>query len=70
MSATSSSAQVEKPGVNPPGSTLSFRHLSYQVDSKGAKGKLLVDDVSVTVKAGELLAIMVRCASSNVALRD
>jgi hypothetical protein len=61
MSITSS-AQVEKLAheVNPSGSTLSFLHLSYRVDSKGNEGKVLVDDVSVAVKAGELLAIMVR----------
>ncbi|KAJ7222173.1 P-loop containing nucleoside triphosphate hydrolase protein [Mycena pura] len=40
------------------GSTLSFRHLSYQADTKGSKGRLLVDDVSLTVRAGELLAIL------------
>jgi hypothetical protein len=45
--------------VNSSGSTLSFLHLSYQIDTKRSKGKLLVDDVSVAVKAGELLAIMV-----------
>ncbi|KAJ6498435.1 P-loop containing nucleoside triphosphate hydrolase protein [Mycena vitilis] len=45
-------------------STLAFEHLSYRVQGKGkAEGKLLVDDVSVTVKAGELLAIMV-CKST------
>ncbi|KAJ7930537.1 P-loop containing nucleoside triphosphate hydrolase protein [Mycena leptocephala] len=61
MSTFSSQPETEKPlhEVNPSGSTLSFLHLSYQVDSKRSKGKLLVDDVSVTVKAGELLAIMV-----------
>jgi hypothetical protein len=61
MSTFSSQPETEKPlhEVNPSGSTLSFLHLSYQVDSKRNKGKLLVDDVSVTVKAGELLAIMV-----------
>ncbi|KAF8207443.1 P-loop containing nucleoside triphosphate hydrolase protein [Mycena galopus ATCC 62051] len=49
--------------VNPSGSSLSFLHLSYRVETKGGKGKLLVDDISVTVKAGELLAIMVLISS-------
>lgn len=40
---------------------LSFSHLSYHVpDTKGSGEKALVDDVSVEIKAGELLAIMVR----------
>lgn len=43
------------------GSTLSYRHLSYNV--KVADGrKTLVDDVSVDIRPGELLAIMV-CTS-------
>jgi ABC-type glutathione transport system ATPase component len=59
--AINSSAQFEKLAheVNASGSTLSFLHLSYRVDSNGREGKVLVDDVSVAVKAGELLAIMV-----------
>lgn len=41
-------------------SVLSFCHLSYHVpDTKGGGKKALVDDVSVEIKAGELLAIMV-----------
>lgn len=40
------------------GSVLSFKHLSYTV--KTANGpKRLVDDISVDIRAGELLAIMV-----------
>lgn len=40
------------------GSVLSFAHLSYHVKSPQGE-KTLVDDVSVDVKAGQLLAIMV-----------
>jgi ABC-type glutathione transport system ATPase component len=40
------------------GSTLSFKHLSYEVMDKSGP-KRLVDDISVKVTAGELLAIMV-----------
>ncbi|GJJ06423.1 hypothetical protein Clacol_000614 [Clathrus columnatus] len=50
------------------GSVLSFRHLSYQVKAKQHKyshgdpptsaSALLVDDVSLDIRAGELLAIM------------
>jgi hypothetical protein len=43
-------------------SVLRFSHLSYQVKTKGGVAKVLVDDVSVDIKAGELLAIMVRLA--------
>ncbi|KAG6918439.1 hypothetical protein DXG01_014620 [Tephrocybe rancida] len=39
-------------------SVLSFSHLSYQVGVKGGARKTLLDDVSVEIKAGELLAIM------------
>ncbi|KAG6864929.1 hypothetical protein C0991_006311 [Blastosporella zonata] len=39
-------------------SVLSFSHLSYQVPVKGGAWRTLLDDVSVEVKAGELLAIM------------
>lgn len=46
----------EKRGFS--GSMLSLHHLSYQVSSASRK-KILVDDVSVSVKAGELLAVMV-----------
>ncbi|KAF8071585.1 P-loop containing nucleoside triphosphate hydrolase protein [Lyophyllum atratum] len=42
----------------PSNSVLSFAHLSYEVPVKGGAAKKLLDDVSVEVKAGELLAIM------------
>jgi len=54
----------------PSGSLLSFRNLSYQVKTKSkensdsVKMKTLVDNVSVDVTAGEILAIMV----SNVVI--
>jgi ABC-type microcin C transport system duplicated ATPase subunit YejF len=44
--------------ANVAGSVLSFAHLSYAVDAKQGK-KLLLDDVSVDIRAGELLAVMV-----------
>lgn len=40
------------------GSILCFSHLSYQVKTKGGLAKVLVDDVSVKIQAGQLLAIM------------
>lgn len=39
------------------GSTLSYQHLSFSVSTKKGS-KVLLDDVSVDIKAGELLAIM------------
>ncbi|KAG6855896.1 hypothetical protein H0H87_009576 [Tephrocybe sp. NHM501043] len=39
-------------------SVLSFSHLGYQVPVKGGAWRKLLDDVSVDIKAGELLAIM------------
>jgi len=45
------------------GSVLRFSHLGYQVKTRSGVAKVLVDDVSVEIKAGELLAIMVRLVS-------
>ncbi|KAG6897314.1 hypothetical protein C0992_002490, partial [Termitomyces sp. T32_za158] len=39
-------------------SVLSFSHLCYEVTVKGGVSRKLLDDVSVDIKAGELLAIM------------
>lgn len=41
-------------------SVLRFSHLTYSVPAKAGGDKKLVDDVSLEVRAGELLAIMVR----------
>lgn len=53
---TSSRDIAEKVGVG--GSILSLSNLSYQVSLANQK-KILVDDVSASVRAGELLAVMV-----------
>lgn len=49
---------AEPKQVNGGGSILSFRHLSYAVNTKRGQ-KMLIDEVSVDVYAGQLLAIMV-----------
>jgi ABC-type glutathione transport system ATPase component len=62
MPSTTASESVYSEGsharLNSSKSVLSFAHLSYQVGTKDGVKKL-IDDVSVEVKAGELLAIMV-----------
>ncbi|KAI0789359.1 P-loop containing nucleoside triphosphate hydrolase protein [Abortiporus biennis] len=51
------------------GSVLSFRHLNYEVPAKGGF-KRLVDDVSVDVRAGEMLAIMGPSGAGKSTLLD
>jgi len=54
-----------KSTTGPGSSTLVYKHLSFEVPGKaGSEPKRLVDDVSVKVKAGELLAIMVKMVPS------
>ncbi|KAF8513122.1 P-loop containing nucleoside triphosphate hydrolase protein [Hysterangium stoloniferum] len=71
-----SSTIYSKPGAPQPGSVLSFQHLSYQVKTKGERSrggvqtKLLVDDISVEVKAGEILAIMGPSGAGKSTLLD
>lgn len=49
----------ERKTVDSVGSVLSFEHVSYTVSTK-SRQKTLIDDISVSICAGELLAIMVR----------
>ncbi|KAG5643274.1 hypothetical protein DXG03_001241 [Asterophora parasitica] len=50
---------LENTRTGPPtSSVLSFSHLTYEVPLRGGAVKKLLDDVSVEVKVGELLAIM------------
>lgn len=59
-SSDSLSAEEAKPTVVT-GSLLSFKNLNYAVKMKDDGGsKLLIDDISVDIRAGELLAVMVR----------
>lgn len=62
MAASSSSSSDDL--VNAPGSVLSYKNLSYSVKTKAGQ-KQLIDDVSVDIRAGELLAIMV-CQTIHV----
>ena len=50
--------------VNAPGSVLSYKNLSYALKTKAGQ-KRLIDDISVDIRAGELLAIMV-CRSVHL----
>jgi hypothetical protein len=58
MAASSPSSSSSADFVNSPGSVLSYKNLSYSVKTKAGQ-KQLIDDVSVDIRAGELLAIMV-----------
>ncbi|KAF8956621.1 P-loop containing nucleoside triphosphate hydrolase protein [Flammula alnicola] len=55
--------------VNVAGSLLSFKHLSYAIGTKSG-AKLLIDDISVNIRAGELLAIMGPSGAGKSTLLD
>lgn len=59
MSPTRPFSKLEEPfdRVKPSGSVATFSNLSYEVKTKDGV-KLIVDDVSVQVGAGQMLAIM------------
>ncbi|KAK1221788.1 hypothetical protein PQX77_015407 [Marasmius sp. AFHP31] len=59
-----------KPSSTGNGSVLSFEHLSYHVYKKSGQKKTLVDDISVRVKPGELLAIMGPSGAGKSTLLD
>jgi len=61
----SSSTEV----VNAPGSVLSYKNLSYSVKTKAGQ-KQLIDDVSVDIRAGELLAVMGPSGAGKSTLLD
>ncbi|KDR73313.1 hypothetical protein GALMADRAFT_251927 [Galerina marginata CBS 339.88] len=69
MAAHSSSSSLSADVVNVPGSVLSFKHLSYAVKTPNGQKKL-IDDISVDIRAGELLAIMGPSGAGKSTLLD
>ncbi|KIJ49523.1 hypothetical protein M422DRAFT_27888 [Sphaerobolus stellatus SS14] len=59
-----------KSNDTPTGSLLSFRHLTYEIKTKSKHTKTLIDDISVDVRAGELLAIMGPSGAGKSTLLD
>ncbi|KJA13638.1 hypothetical protein HYPSUDRAFT_72940 [Hypholoma sublateritium FD-334 SS-4] len=62
-------SSTELKRVNSVGSVLSFEHLSYAVGSKAGQ-KTIIEDISVSVCAGELLAIMGPSGAGKSTLLD
>ncbi|KAJ8082345.1 hypothetical protein PM082_008200 [Marasmius tenuissimus] len=59
-----------KPSSTGNGTVLSFEHLSYHISEKSGEKRTLVDDISVRVKPGELLAIMGPSGAGKSTLLD